>query len=43
VKIRCGGSPLKEGYLRLDPSINHWFVVKAAASLGRVFGGLRLP
>jgi hypothetical protein len=43
VKISCGGSPLKDGYLRLDPSIILWFAVKVAASLGRVFGELRLP
>jgi hypothetical protein len=42
VKISCGGSPPKEGCLRLNPSIVPWFVVKDAASLGRVCGGLRL-
>jgi hypothetical protein len=43
VKISCGGSPSKEGCLRLDSSIVPWFVVKATASLERVFSGLRLP
>ena len=38
MKISCGGSPPKEGCLRLDPSSVPWFVVKVAASLGRVFG-----
>jgi hypothetical protein len=40
---KCGGSPPKEGCLRLDPSIVPWYVVKVIASIGRVFGGLRLP
>jgi hypothetical protein len=39
----CGGSPPKEGCLRLDPSIVLWFVVKVAAFLGRVFGLSKAP
>jgi hypothetical protein len=35
--------PSKRGYLRLDPSIVPWFVVKAFASLGRVFGKIKFP
>jgi hypothetical protein len=37
VKISCGGSPLKEGCLRLDPSFVPWFIVEVTASLGGVF------
>jgi hypothetical protein len=41
VKISCSGSPPKETCLRSSPSIAHWLVLKGAAFLGRVCGGLK--
>jgi hypothetical protein len=41
MKISFDGSPRKEGFSRLDPSIALWFVVKDAVSLGKVCGKLR--
>jgi hypothetical protein len=38
VKISYGGSPPKEGCLRLDPSNIPWLVVEDATSLQIVFG-----
>jgi hypothetical protein len=42
MKISYSGSPPKEGCLNLNLSIVPWFVVKVAASFGRVFDKLKL-
>jgi hypothetical protein len=41
VKTSCGGSPIKEGYLLLNPFTVSWDADMAFVSHGRVFGGLR--
>jgi hypothetical protein len=43
VKIKFGGLLSKDGCSMLDHSTISWVVMKVLISLGRVFGGLRLP